>query len=241
MGSVPKFEVIIPVINSILADVLIKNMEENSLLPKRVIIIDNSSDHYMPWSDKFLIEIYHSQTGMVNESINLGISKVTKYCDFVSILNDDIQIGPWFFERVARAFKEDPICSVVCPTTFVSPGRNPKVSHRRMTLGKNGKAPLKEGPFLLHQMSKKQGWSLTFRKKVLDIVPKIPNTRIETFHGDDWFWLWTTKYIGMHWCVDSGNSIYHMIGQSTLKLGKRKDKKKEHNEYMKILEELRNK
>ena len=71
----PEFEVIIPVVNPGLADVLIRNMEENTLLHKRVIIIDNTPARYMPYSDKFMIEFYNSFTGTVNESFNLGISQ----------------------------------------------------------------------------------------------------------------------------------------------------------------------
>ena len=217
-----KFQVIIPVINPGLADVLIKNMEENTLLPEKVIIIDNSQCSYKPQSDKFLIEIYHSISGMVNESLNLGISKVSKNCDYVSLFNDDIQIGSWFFERIARVFKEALICSAVCPNTIID----------------TKKLPLIEGPFIYHQMKKREGWAMTFDKHLLNMAPPIPDTRIKTFHGDDWFWLYTTRHIGMLWYKDLGNNIYHMIGQSVLKLNKRRDKKTEHNEYFKILGEL---
>ncbi len=226
--STPKFEVIIPVVNPGLANTLIKNMEENTLLPQRIIIINNTEQIYMPRSNKFLIEIYHTGKGggkvvigTVNESLNLGISKTTN-CDYVSIFNDDIQIGPWFFERIVRVFKEAQKCSAACPYTIIDP--------------KEG--PLKEGPFSIQQLKKRQGWCVTFRKEVLDKVPKIPDDRIQTFHGDDWFWLWTTKHIKMAWYIDMGNMIYHMIGQSILKLGKRKHKRREKNEWNKIMREL---
>lgn len=218
----PKFEVVIPVVNPELADIVIKNMEENALLPKRVIIIDNSKQWYMPNSRKFPIHMYRSQTGTVNESLNLGISKVSKDCDYVSLLNDDIQIGPWFFDRIARVFREAAACSAVCPHTILG-----------------ACAPvLKEGSFFFEQMKKKEGWAVTFNKHILVKVPVIPDTRIKTFHGDDWLWLWTRGRIGMTWYKDLGNPIWHMVGQSTLKLGKRKHKLKERNEYKKIMGEI---
>lgn len=216
-----KFQVIIPVVNPELCDILIKNMEENTLLPKRVIIIDNSKQYYMPRSHKFLIEIYHSKTGAVNESWNLGISKTTD-CDYVSILNDDIRIGPWFFERIVRVFREALNCSAVCPNTILGV-RVPN---------------LREGSFSFEGMSRREGWAVSFRKKILDKVPPIPNTRIKTFYGDNWWWFWTTICIKANWYKDLGNPIWHMVGQSTLKLGKRRCKRKERKEYLKIMKEL---
>ena len=205
-----KFQVIIPVVNPGLADVLIEETEKNTLLPERVIIIDNSYCDYKPYSDKFPIYIYHSISGTVNESINLGISK-THDCDYVSIFNDDIQIAPWFFFRTHLIFKDIPICSVACPNTIVDPKQ----------------LPLKESPSQFVQMKKRAGWCVSFRKEILDKVPPIPDTRIRTFYGDDWLWYWTTVFIGKKWFMDMGNMIYHMIGQSTLKLGKRKSKERE--------------
>ena len=87
-------------------------------------------------------------------------------------------------------------------------------------------------------MNKTEGWAVTFNKFILVKAPAIPDTRIKTFHGDNWLWLWTRKRIRKEWYKDLGNPIWHMIGQSTLKLGKRKHKMKEKNEYRKILEEL---
>ncbi len=216
----PKFEVVIPVVNPDLANVLIKNMEENTLLPERVVIINNSNESYMPRSTKFLIEIYFSKTGLVNESINLGISETTD-CDFVSILNDDIQIGFWFFKRIAKVFNEMRCCASL-PHIIVDPK----------------KLPLKDGPYSPSRMAKVQGCAMSFRKEVINQIPEIPAHRIKTFHGDDWLWMWSIKQTRLRWFTDSGNPIYHMVGQSTLKLGKRRQKKRERNEWEKILWEL---
>jgi len=217
----PKFQVIIPVVNTNLADVVIKNMEDNSLLPERVIIIDNSQQSYAPHSNKFPIDTYHCKTGTVNESLNLGIFNSTD-CDYISIFNDDIQIGSWFFRRVHDTFLSNKKCSTVCPMIIVDPSL----------------LPLVEKKPLIISMKKREGCAMTFKKEIIDSISPIPYDRIKTFYGDDWFWLWTTARINMIWLKDIGNTIYHMVGQSILKFGKRHDKRKEREEWYKIRAEI---
>jgi len=224
MGEIESnFEVIIPVMNIDLCNILLKSIEENTLLPKRIIIIDNTEESYNPISSKFPIDIYYSQTKTVNESINLGISKLSD-CDFVSILNDDVILGSWFFERIAKVLNTMINCCVLCPHIIVDPT----------------KLPLIEGKEEIVPMTKREGCAFTVKKYIIDAVPPIPDERIKIFHGDDWIWYWTAK-TGKIWCKDMGNFVFHKVGSSILRLGFRKVKRPEREEYRKIIKEIESK
>lgn len=215
------FNVIIPVVNPDLCDEVITSMEYNTILPQKVIIIDNSDGRYIPESKKFPIYVFTSQTGWVNESWNLGITKVDITCDYVSILNDDIYLNSWFFQRVHETFQAYKDCGVACPYT---------VNNMR-ELGKGKRKPS------ITRLLKREGWAFTFKKSVLDIIPPIPDYRVKLFHGDDWFWF-HSKTKGFCWYQDEGNIIYHQVGASIERNGLRSLKKIERNEWRKIMNEL---
>jgi len=216
------FNVIIPVVYPALCADLLRSMEANTLLPKRVIVIDNTEHRdYQPTSTKFQIDTYHSVTGKVNESWNLGVSVVDIGADYVSILNDDIVLNEWFFQRVIETFKSKFHCSVACPLSVNS-------------LEEMGKGKRKRH---IKKMGKREGFAFTFKKEYLDKIAPIPIHRIETFHGDDWYWYWTNVR-GLFWYQDLGNIIFHHVGSSVLALGYRKMKKTERNEWIKIMKEL---
>lgn len=214
--------VVIPTVQIPLLEDVIDSMERNTILPKRVIIINNSeTEDYWTTSSLFQIDTYKSVKGRVNESWNLGVSLVDITCDYVSILNDDIILNRWFFQRVLETFDSKILCGVACPLSVNSMD----------DFGK-GKAKRK-----IKKMEKREGFAFTIRKKVLDAIAPIPSHRLETFHGDDWYWYWT-NIRGQFWYQDLGNIIFHHVGSSVLPLGFRKTKKKEHNEWEKIMEEL---
>jgi hypothetical protein len=208
-------EVIIPVVNVDLAIELLNDIEKNTLLPKRIIIIDNSKQFFRYNSPKFITEFYYSSTGLVNESINLGISKLDRKCDYVSILNDDIRIGNWFFQRIGETFTYHPVCGVACGNTCFD-------------IDKIRKGKVKYVP-----MERREGWAFVIRRSLLDKIPPIPHDVLTTFHGDDWIWCYTHKH-GLYWFKDVGNTLYHAVGSSILKLGFRSIKRKEHNIWNKL-------
>lgn len=222
----PVFEVIVPVVNLDLLGELLKSIYKNTLLPKKVILIDNSKKpmseifDYIP-NNGIIFEVYYSQTGFVNESINLGITKLSEKCEYVSVLNDDIILGTRFFKRNAALFQEAS-CAVACPYTVDSLGEmgdlqyNPKIMNRR------------------------EGWAVTISKRVLDKIPLFPSDRIAIFHWDDWIWFYV-KEQKMFWWKDMGNVIYHAIGSSVDRLGFKLDpvhgKKAERNKFEEIVRE----
>jgi hypothetical protein len=216
------FNVIIPVIHSDLCDKVIQSMEFNTILPSKVIIIDNTKDQsYRPKSLYFPIYTFHSQTGYVNESWNIGISKVDIICDYVSILNDDIFLNSWFFQRVHETFLSFKDCGVACPKTvenILDMGKGKR--KKRITI-----------------MKKREGWAMTIRKDVLDGIAPIPDYRIQIFHGDDWLWFFT-KTRGYYWYKDQGNIIWHKVGAAIKSENMKGRKKEERNEWRKVMKEL---
>ena len=218
--------VIIPVVQPMLCADLLRSMENNTILPQRVIIVDNTDvelwpEGYHPLSDKFQIDVYKSVNGRVNESWNLGVSLVDITCDYVSILNDDVYLNRWFFQRVLETFDLYKDCGVACPAAvnFMEEFRKGKGKRR------------------IKKMGKREGCAFTIKKKYLDAIAPIPTHMIETFHGDDWYWYWTNMK-GQKWYQDLGNIIFHHVGSSVLPLGFRAMKKKERNEWEKVMEEL---
>jgi len=212
-------DVIIAVVNKALAYQLLKSVEVNTLLPRRLIIVDNSSGEPFGFkTDKFDVSLYKSKSGRLNESWEIARSVLTKDSDYVSFLNDDIIIGDWFFQRVYETFQSYSSCGVACPRTcqFIHEVRKGKVNY--------------------HQMKRRDACAFTIRKGLLDKIPPVPYKHLTTFHGDDWFWFHTRK-LGYSWMLDLGNPIYHFVGVSILKLGLRRLKAKERNAWLGIFKE----
>ena len=197
------FQIIIPVVNIDLFNILFNNILENTILPTKIIIINNSSDSLaVPSRGEVEFRIITPPTPLpVNTSWNLGISHLSK-CDFVSILNDDIEIPRTFFERIANGFKKISKAGVICPCT---------VTDKRQI-----------NNFLLvdvyDKMKKKEGWAFTIRKEILDTIPPI-HSELKMFFGDDWFWWHVFRGgSGCIWYKDHGTIIYHAVGTALRKL-----------------------
>ena len=160
-----KFEVIVPVINVDLMVKMFESIAANTLLPKRIIVINNTGNKNWPNNLDFEanIYVYYSKTGLVNESINLGITKLSDDCDYVSVLNDDIVLTDCFFQRNLELFQNEK-CGVACPRTVHS---------------MDG---LKKGRVIQEVMNKREGWALSIKKSLLDKIPPFPADRIATFH-----------------------------------------------------------
>lgn len=215
--------VIVPVVQPHYCDNMLESLEKNTILPTRVILIDNTvNGDYLPVSNIFNIDIYKSLTGKVNESWNLGVCLVDITADYVSILNDDIYLNKWFYQRVLETFDSHRDCGVACPRSVNS--------MEDMGIGKKERK--------IKRMERREGCAFTFKKKVLDMIAPIPHHRVKIFHGDDWYHCWTNMN-GFSWYKDEGNIIFHHVGASVKMLGYRRVKKTEWNEWQKIRGELR--
>lgn len=203
----PDFVVIVPsILLENLDEMLFPSLENNSILPKRALVVDNSGNpfSYEPKTDAFPVEVIHYGSPLkVNASWNLGISKAGD-CDYVSILNDDIIVGPEFFKKVHKTFEKYEVCAAVCPETY----EDLEVALEKDCKESKGMQPLE----------RRQGWAFTIKKKFLDKAPPIPKELI-TYCGDDWLHFWSARKQGKVWCLDLGNVIYHAGGITTKKIG----------------------
>mgnify|MGYP000986096547 FL=1 len=202
MGT--RLAVIVPVVNTGLADKMFASIERNTVHPQRILIIDNSNrdETYNPhiqWRHLELTVMKYPQNIGVNESWNVGIKHVGK-CDLLSILNDDIILNERFFERLVAPFQLID-CAVICPQT-----ENTIENFERAKLN----APL---AFDVAPMKRREGWAFTYRKDILDKLPRIPVEQFRTFCGDDWFW-YHTAMLKYRWYRDFNNVIYHKVGAS---------------------------
>lgn len=195
-----RFIVIIPVtIRTDLARKLLKSIADNTLLPQKVVIVDNTAHGFEPGSFPFPITIL--QDGLrhsCNESWNIGMSHVSwfKDCDFVTVLNDDLLLNPWFFEKIADVFfmgnGETPL-GCVCP----------QVENEKYYLERNI-----QGEHKMVGMKKREGGAFTLAYDLLAIIPPIP-PELQVYYGDDWIWWWTYRAGRKCWIKDEANIIWH--------------------------------
>lgn len=200
------FEVICPsMFTEFLDEMLIPSIEKNTILPQRVIIIDNSSKK-VPW--KYKGDILNVRVAKpvkpkgVNESWWLGF-ELSGDCEFLSILNDDIILGRYFFEKVKKVFRKYEAAGVVIPETVenIHEMPDPELPESKQ----------------MRMMRRRQGWAFTIRKELIQRMPPMPYGTIgRTFCGDDWIHFWTSRQWKRFWAQDVGNVIYH-AGGSTLK------------------------
>lgn len=190
------FQVIIPVINIDLVDNLLNSISINTITPARIIIINNSNNNIKNLYG-LPVDIYSSPIPLsVNPSWNLGISHLTN-CDFVSILNDDIELPKLFFANLANVFEKFPYCGAICPDTV-----NNNLESFEAAVPMNATV----------KMQQKEGWAFTIRKSLLDRIPPI-HSDLQLFFGDDWFW-WHTYKGGFYWYKDYNSIVHHLVGAS---------------------------
>lgn len=240
-----RFKIIIPVVNRDLAIKLMESIRQNTLLPGRVFVIDNSTGrNSLRFDTPFPVDVARPARRLgVNASWNLGI-RMCADCDMVSILNDDVILGKSFFERNARLFREHRGCGVACPATvhdlaelpacpplpYLSalglPGK-PGVGRRDNEDAENG---------AISRMRKREGWAFSIRRSLLDRIPPVPG-ELRTFCGDDWFWFWTHK-LGFHWYKDTANIVYHKVGVSVRALRVRHSLRREKEALKSIIRDI---
>ncbi|MBW1998576.1 MAG: glycosyltransferase family 2 protein [Deltaproteobacteria bacterium] len=206
----PTFSAVVPVVNRKMANRLFASIDDNLYGPEKVIVIDNTRGHKrleMKASFSNVLMLKPSEPLPVNPSWEIGI-RLSGDVNFVSILNDDVILGPGFFEWVACVFERYADAGAVCPHTLTP---------------ENSEIP-EPG---IHRMKRKEGWAFTMRKALLDQIPPIPEG-CRYFFGDNWFWWFTYRKFNMLWYKDTGNVIWHEVGASVRKIdGYRRIKEKE--------------
>jgi hypothetical protein len=192
MNQTPVIAVVIPVVQIDLAKNLLLQMSENTLIPEKVIIIDDTDSGFeFPAGMKFPIAYFRTkERAKVNLSFNLGVRMVGDV-DFVTISNDDVVIHKKFFEKTVKAFRDNEKFGAVCHTQVKS--------IKRVGFDAQDKYVVSH---------EKEGFStITLRKDVLDRIPNIPD-KLVVFYGDDWYWNHIIK-MGYLWGRIESSRFYH--------------------------------
>lgn len=213
------FAVIIPVVNLDLFADLLSCIDSNRLLPKQLIVINNSGAKWNGFrKDAVVIE---GPLG-VNASWEAGRKMVDESIQYISVLNDDLLIRPDFFHTTAGMFQSNLRAGVVCPVTV-----------RRKEL-------LNKFPYSHPTtMPRREGWAFTIRKWVWDRIKPIPE-ELTTFCGDDWIWHWS-HVLGFYWKYNIDTSVYH-YGSTTVRTLDAEGVpllKEEKRKFIKLITEMR--
>lgn len=198
MDTGSKLAVVIPVAKKAYGDKLMESIAANTVRPEQIIVIDVFETGELSWNGSLPIEI-HNERLLPNLAYIFGASKVRPEMEFISMLNDDIILNPFFFEKVIKMMATSETVGVVCPNTtrhmdrFLKEKHSPEIGKREL-------------------MPRREGWAYTIRKKVYDAIPPLPG-ELKVFFMDDWIFLHCSQ---MHksWIWDRSNLIHHVFGGS---------------------------
>lgn len=199
-----KIGVVILIIQDTFIYPLLECIQRNTVLPDGIIIINNSNiELNVPEN----VTVFKPLVPLgVNASWNYVFQKYANSFDLISVLNDDLLIEEFFFEKLKIAAEGNPIAGVFCPDTVRDLSVFQSLFDQRQ---------------LCSPMSKREGWAFTIRSSVAKQIPPIP-TKLQTWCGDDWIWRHCYK-IGRPWLKMVNNKCFHFVGQSCKLADKRKD------------------
>lgn len=183
---------VIPVVQLKMASDLFNCIEKNTRKPDEVIIIDNSDSEFKCRLQCCKnIYIKNDPPLRTNDSWKLGFDKSSS-TDIITVLNDDLLINKFFFDKLERAVKKAPQEAVIfCPATT----------------GKSKVENAPNSPNRLKKMSKREGWAYTIRRSFLEWMPPIPD-ELKTFYADDWMWFHAERR-NKYWMKMIDNPIFH--------------------------------
>lgn len=204
--------VIIPSVFTENLDIMMASMWKNTVFPDKVIVIDNSDSGWRPQMHRIEINCIRPEAPLsVNESWNFGLSLTPRKAKIVGILNDDLLLNPWFFERVRRGFVQYLDAGCICPVTTEN------LESFALALDDDGfKSDWMN--LTMRRMNRREGWAMMFRAEAIRTVPPIPTDNMKTFCGDDWYWRHVRQQ-GWRWYSDRRNLIFHAKGRTVKKLG----------------------
>ena len=199
--------VVIPVMDS--EDItkhLFEQISQNTFLPAEIFLIDNGTDHKFYKFYKFHkifpnlnIQYIRCERNMgVDIAWNEGIYRSNSI--YISILNNDIVITKYFFEKIYKSFAADSTMGVVVPNT---------VDAISELYDDNG------GPCLI-DLPKREGWAFTIKKEITEQCGPIPHP-FKIYYGDDYLFSWAKK-LGYSCKKIINNPIYHFKSLSVQKV-----------------------
>jgi len=190
-----KIGIVMPVTQVGLAAKLLVDMDKNTIKPVFAAVFDDSDKGFTVPEVSYRVECIrygprHKRWPGINGFWNMGVRKMDGM-DFVTIINDDMTIHPFFFEMAIRSMLIKKDAAVSCPL-LVATLEEVGGSNRNLQI---------DTP------NRREGGAFTFRKPVLDQIPPIPGELVVYF-GDDWYWGWTEK-LGWKWVKVMNSKIYH--------------------------------
>jgi GT2 family glycosyltransferase len=194
--------VIVPVYNQIkITEEFFKTISENTILPEKIILIDNgSSDNYFELVNKFknlnISYIKNEINEGVNAAWNYGIS-IAK-TPYISILNNDLLLNKYFFKMIIQAMFIDKKLGIIVPTTIL---KDKEYRHKT-----------KDELPILGNLVKREGWAFTIRKDITDNINPIP-LGLKTYFGDDYLFH-HTKRLNYKTMKIINNFIFHYVGKT---------------------------
>jgi hypothetical protein len=190
-----KLDVVVPVVDVEGFSSLLDCLENQSVIPKTLIIIDNSKGIVPPINPIFekVVTIWPKPSWGVNKSWNAGLACVSS--SYVAVLNDTVFLDKYWIEKVQYVFNHVSNAGVVCPYLSKS---DINISHN-------------ENP-IWSKISKREGWAWSIKKSLLNKIPPIPD-ELEIFCGDDWYWYHVHK-LGYDWFKIMNSFVVHSPGVS---------------------------
>jgi len=214
--------VIFPVLNQIeMTDLFLKHIQDNIVLPKRIIMIDNNSTENMyqlveKYKDLSIEYIRRNKRATVNNAWNIGM----KLCKtpLLSILNNDIIFSKYFFKKIIEAAEKYPQYGIFCGNTIKNERQKDNIYNTN------------DDPPILKQMGKREGWGFTIRKSIIKKIKPIP-IEFKTYCGDDYLFYMTREILGYKAGKIMNNYLYH-FGGVTVGTGFRQEKGRRQKEKM---------
>jgi len=192
--------VVIPTYEPLLSDTaeLCTQISRNTLLPEKVVIIDNtaSKQFVCPKLDLDLEVVWFGKNIGVNRSWNYGLSiaKTT----LVSVLNADIFLPQRFFEKIVQPFSDQSVGIVV-----------PLSTTKREAFSFSEEC----SEAIATDFLGRQGWAWTIRRAVLEKVSPIPE-ELQMFFGDDFIFA-CVRELGYKVVLVTNTLVLHKVGVSS--------------------------
>lgn len=211
-----KIAVVIPFVLPYYLPYLLNDIDHNSVRPNSVSVIYNGKFPVEKMLSARLdileaMQMYHGLVHFpmnpmsVNESWNYGMrSYIETGYDLISVLNDDIRLEKFFFEKIINLFAQDNLegkrVGVISPQTVM---RSQGAKNAFIPVVRPGSEKFDDLPF-------REGWAYTIRREcAMDVLP-IPG-ELRTFCGDDWIWE-KCKRTGWSWKCGLGVYVDHLVG-----------------------------
>jgi len=198
--------VVVPVLNNInITDEFFMTIYNNTVIPNEIILFDNgSTDDYPSLVKKYkqlnINYIKKSKNVGVNIAWNEGI-RISKN-PYVSILNNDLLLNRFFFEKVIESMESIKDLGIVVPT----------IVKNKKDIRKSLNEPVK-----LIKIRKREGCAFTIRKELNKRIKPIPVDELKTYCGDDYLFYFT-ELIGFKIRKMSNNFVFHYGSKTVLKV-----------------------